>query len=167
MTDYEKFVNDRGWEFKTEETLKAAYDRILKCRDGILITQEEFLTESKKQDDEATKEVYNALVALVKEGKLEPVDVYQYARFKWCLKDANTIVAYLTADAKFKVNNCDTEVSEAEAKIKVCEEWGFEASRVQIIGTPYYESTDWQFIRFDCAHMTWLWANENLYQVFN
>ena len=50
--------------------------------------------------------------------------------------------------------------------MKVCREWGFEASRVKVIGTPYYDSTDWQFIRFDCAAMTWLWANETLYMVY-
>ena len=69
-------------------------------------------------------------------------------------------------DLKWAVNNCDAEIAEDTARIKVCEEWGFEASRIKIIGTPYYDATDWQFIRFDCAHMTWLWRNGNLHQVY-
>lgn len=28
LNNYEKFVIDRGWEFKTEELLRAAYDRL-------------------------------------------------------------------------------------------------------------------------------------------
>lgn len=64
------------------------------------------------------------------------------------------------------MNNCAEEITEEAARIAVCEEWGFEASRVRIIGTPYYDATDWQFIRFDCACMAWLWCNGNLHQVY-
>ena len=57
-------------------------------------------------------------------------------------------------------------LTEEQAKVKVCEEWGFEASRVNIIGTPYYDATDWQFIRFNCAGIAWLWHKESLSQVW-
>lgn len=50
--------------------------------------------------------------------------------------------------------------------VEVNREWGFEASRIKIIGKAYYNATDWQYIRFNCAHMTWLWMNSNLYQVY-
>jgi hypothetical protein len=76
------------------------------------------------------------------------------------------VVAYQTDPDKWAVNNCENEITTAEAILEVNSEWGFEASRVKILGTPYYESTDWNFIRFDCAHMTWLMRNGQLYQVY-
>lgn len=89
-----------------------------------------------------------------------------YAHYKWYLRDAKAIIAYQEGRDRWIVNNCGTEVSEDTAKIAVNSEWGFEASRVRIIGTPYYDATDYQFIRFDCKQMTWLWKNGNLYQVY-
>ncbi len=41
-----------------------------------------------------------------------------------------------------------------------------EAERVRIIGAPYYDATDYQFIRFDGPHMSWLWHNGSIDQVF-
>lgn len=168
LTEYEKFILDRGYEYETEADLKASYDRLWKSKHGILITLDEFLTEAKREsgevEDGPTVEVYNLLAGLVGSGKLTAADVYQYARFKWCLNSPDAIVGYEYNQGKWAVNNCDTEIAEDTARIKVCEEWGFEASRIKIIGTPYYDATDWQFIRFDCACMTWLWCNGNLYQ---
>lgn len=166
-SDESKFILDRGWEFETEEALKAGYDRLLKCKNDILITEVEFVIEAgKNYDSETLKTVYTALFELVNQKRLRASEVYSYARFKWCLHDAKAIIAYQTEHDRWEVNNCGTEVSEDEAKIAVNSEWGFEASRVRIIGTPYYDATDYQFIRFDCAHMTWLWKNGNLYQVY-
>lgn len=167
LTDFEKFVLNRGYEFETEEALKAGYDRLWKCKHDILITQDEFITEAGKHyEAETLTEVYNALVELMKAKKLSASGVYAYAHYKWCLRNPKAIIAYQEGHDKWEVNDCDTEVSEDEAKIAVNCEWGFEASLVRIIGTPYYDATDYQFIRFDCAHMTWLWKNGNLYQVY-
>lgn len=166
MTDFEKFVHDRGWEFKTEEALKAAYDRSWKCRHDILISKEEFVAEANRPTERTVEEVYEALADMVNSKKLRASEVYSYARFKWCLDDPDAIVAYQTDSNRWEVNNCGTRISEDEAKIAVNSEWGFEASRIRIIGTPYYDATDYQFIRFDCAHMTWLWKNGSLYQVY-
>jgi len=166
MTDFEKFIHDRGWEFKTEESLKAAYDRLWKCQHNILITKEEFVIEANKPTERTVEAVYDALVALVNDKKLRASEVYSYAHFKWCLDDPKAIVAYQTEPNKWLVNNCGTEVTEDAAIIAVNSEWGFEASRIRIIGIPYYDATDYQFIRFNCAHMTWLWKNGNLYQVY-
>jgi hypothetical protein len=70
-----------------------------------------------------------------------------------------------THEAKeWKVNNCGTKMPEDAAKIAVNGEWSFEASRIKIIGTPHYDATDCQFIRFDCTHMAWLWKNGSLSQ---
>lgn len=170
LNDFEKFILDRGYLYDTEEELKAGYDRSWKARHEILVTAEEFDAEIKSRVkwDKAldTAKLYETLVRLVQEKKLTPGDVMQYAVYTWCLRKPEAVVAYEEAPGKWLVNNCGTEISEERARVEVCEEWGFEASRVRIIGTPYYDATDWQFIRFDCAHMTWLWKNGNLYQVY-
>lgn len=170
LNDFEKFILDRGYLYDTEEELKAGYDRSWKASHGILVTAEEFDAEIKSRVkwDKAldTAKLYETLVRLVQEKKLTPGDVMQYAVYTWCLRKPEAVVAYEEAPDKWLVNNCGTEISEERARVEICEEWGFEASRVRIIGTPYYDATDWQFIRFDCAHMTWLWKNGNLYQVY-
>lgn len=166
LTDYEKFVLDRGFEFGTEAGLKAGYDRLWKAQCGILLTKDEFLTEANKPEDGTAAKTYDVLANLVETGKLSAADVYQYARFKWCLRDPDAIVSYQYGQDKWAVNNCDEKITDDVARIKVCEEWGFEASRIKIIDTPYYGATDWQFIRFDCAHMTWLWRNGDLNRVY-
>jgi len=145
ISDFDRFVLDYGYKYKTLE---------------------EFLTEAGKKPSDPAADTYEVLVGLVEEKKLRPGEVLGYAHYHWCLSKPEAVVAYQTDPNKWAVNNCGTEITEERARVEVCEEWGFEASRVRIIGTPYYDATDWQFIRFDCAHMTWLWKNGNLYQVY-
>ena len=169
LNEFEKFILNRGYLYDTEEELKAGYDRAWKASHGIMVTAEEFAAEIKsrvKWDKELNvSPLYEVLSQLVKEKKLKPGDVFQYAVYTWCLRNPKAVIAYNEGN-KWLVNNCGTEISEERARVEVCEEWGFEASRVKIIGTPYYDATDWQFIRFDCAHMMWLWKDGNLYQVY-
>ena len=174
LTDYEKYVLDRGWEFKTEEELKTGYDRLWKCSHDILITEDEFIAEAElgiktfsQWNEDTARDVYKTLTEFVKAKKLKSADVYRYAHYKWCLRNPEAIIAYEVENGKWEVNNCATEITEDEAKIAVNSEWGFEASRIKIIETPYYCATDYQFIRFDCAHMMWLWKNGDLHQVYN
>lgn len=170
LNDFEKFVLKCGYLYDTEEELKAGYDRSWKASHGIMVTAEEFDAEIKsrvKWDKTLdTSKLYETLVRLVQEKKLTPGEVFGYAVYTWCLRKPEAVVAYEVDRGKWAVNSCGTEISEERARVEVCEEWGFEASRVKIIGTPYYDATDWQFIRFDCAHMTWLWKDGNLYQVY-
>lgn len=166
LTDYEKFVLDRGFEFGTEASLKAGYDRLWKAKHEILLTKDEFLAEANKPEDDTAAETYDVLANLVETGKLSAADVYQYARFKWCLRDPDAIVDYQCGRDRWIANNCATDIAEDTARIKVCEEFGFEAIRVKIIGTPYYDATDWNFIRFDCAGRAWLMHNGGLHQVY-
>lgn len=167
ITAFEKFVLNNGYKFKTEDTLRTGYDRAWKCSHDILITESEFITEAGEYyEPETLKAVYSALHRMVEQKKITNSEIYRYAYYKWCLRNPEAIIAYQEGRDKWLVNNCDTEVSEDEAKVAVNSEWGFEVSRVKIIGTPYYDATDYQYIRFDCAHMTWLWANGNLYQVY-
>ena len=147
--------------------MQAAYDRHLKCRRNELITQDDFVIERgpKKFEEKQVRALYDALAALVAQNKLEASAVHAYASFRW-LNYSKYVVAYKVEHWGWQVNNCGTEISEGAAIVVVNREWGFEASRIKIIGAPYYEATDYQFIRFDCAHMTWLWRNSSLYQVY-
>lgn len=167
LSEYERFVLDSGYKYETEESLKNAYDRAWKARHNLILTFKEFLEEADPDDEDTAIESYDQLVLLVHNEHIKAGAIYQYARYRWCLRHPEAIVAHETGNGSWTVNNCETEITTEMAKILVCEEWGFEASRVKIVETPYYESTDWQFIRFDCAHMTWLWANSNLYQVYH
>lgn len=152
ISPFDKFVLDYGYKYATEEELRAEYDRSWRASHNILITLEDFLVEAGKKPSDPAADTYEALVGLVEEKKLQPRDVMEYAHFRWCLNKPEAVVVYQTAPDKWTVNNCDTEITEERAKVEVCEEWGFEASRVRIIGTPYYDATDWQFIRFNCGH---------------
>lgn len=166
LSDFGKFVLNNGYRYKTQEALQAGYERHWKAAHDILITIEEFLAEAEKELSVTAGSTYNALVELVEEKKLRPREVFGYAHYRWCLNKPEAIVAYQTGHDKWSVNNCDTEITEEAALVKICEEWGFETGRTRIIGTPYYDATDYQFIRFNCAHMTWLWQNGSLLQVY-
>lgn len=166
LSDFDKFVLNNGYRYETREALQAGYDRHWKATHDILVTIEEFLAEAEKKPSDPATGVYEVLVSLVEDKKLRPREVLSYAHFRWCLDAPEAIVAWQTGRDKWTVNNCDAEITEVEARIKICEEWGFETGRLHIIGTPYYDATDHQFIRFNCAHMAWLWQNGNLLQVY-
>ena len=168
LSEFEQFKRARGWEFKTEEELQSGYERYGKGKTGILLTLDEFITEAGiHYEAEKLTSVYEKLTELVSQNKLHGSEIYQYAHFKWCLRNPEAVVAYQESRDKWIVNNCGDEITEEKAIVKVNREWGFEASRIKIIGTPYYTATDYQFIRFDCAHMTWLWKNSSIYQVYS
>lgn len=167
LSAFDKFVLDNGYKYETAGDLQAGYDRQQKADQDVLITLEEFLTEAGRVQGDPAADTYEVLAALVGEGKLRPRKVFGYAHYRWCLDKPEAVIAYQTGRDEWAVNNCGEEVTEEAARILVCEEWGFEASRVQIIETPYYDATDWQFIRFDCAHVPWLWQNGSLFQVYD
>ena len=167
LTEFQRFALERGHEFDTETELNAAHERWEKAKCGALISQEEFLAEARATDSELAADTYHRLVKLMEQQCLSASEVYQYARYRWCLSSPDAVLAYMTGPHNFwSVNNCDTEISKDAARLTICEEWGFEASRIRIIGTPYYDATDWNFIRFDCANMAWLMRNGELYQVY-
>lgn len=153
ITDFDKFILDEGWQYKTEETLRAGYDRAWKCAHGITLSEEEFIAEAgERYDLETLKEVYSVLSDMVQAKRIAPSEIYRYASYKWCLRSPDAIVAYQEGRERWIVNNCETEITTDRAIIEVNREWGFEASKIEIIGTPYYDATDWQYIRFNCAH---------------
>mgnify|MGYP001056346049 FL=1 len=91
LNDFEKFILNRGYLYDTEEELKAGYDRAWKASHGIMVTAEEFAAEIKsrvKWDKELdVSPLYEVLSQLVKEKKLKPGDVFQYAVYTWCLRN--------------------------------------------------------------------------------
>ena len=168
LTAFERFVLDHGWQFSNEESLKAGYDRVWKSTHGIMVTQEEFITEANLHREHAkAAETYNALAALVSAKKLEPSSVLGYAAHCWCLDRPDAVEAYQTDRSRWTVNNCSAEITTERATLEVNREWGFEAGRIAIKGAAYYESTDWNWIRFNCAGMAWLMCNGSLYQIYH
>lgn len=129
-----------------------------------LMTKEEFLEIANRKEAEAGA-VYDVLARLVKEEKLTAADVIEYAKFRWCLHAPEAIICYYVGGKQWIVNNCDTKIPEKRAILEVNSEFGFEASRVQIIGTAYYDATDWNFIRFDCMGWAWLMENGQIHKV--
>ena len=91
LNEFEKFILNRGYLYDTEEELKAGYDRAWKASHGIMVTAEEFAAEIKsrvKWDKELNvSPLYEVLSRLVKEKKLKPGDVFQYAVYTWCLRN--------------------------------------------------------------------------------
>ena len=168
LNDFEKFIKERGFEFETEEKLKAGYDRQFKASHEIPLTLEEFIAEGISRcnyNSEVLEEVYVKLINFYNTKKLKARYIYQFARFKWCLSDPEAIIAYETSQSVWNVNNCSTEITDTIAIMQINGEWGFEASRINIIGKPYYDASDWQYIRFDCASMGWLYTDGQLFQV--
>ena len=136
-----------------------------------MMTKEEFAEEVEKRIQGVdTSKLYDVLSKHVKAGRLKKSDMILYARYGWCLQNPEAVIAYEAARGKLGgwiVNNCSTEISKVNARVKVCEQFGFEASRVEIIGTPYYDSTDWNFIRFNCAGWSWLINNGDIDKVYD
>ena len=48
----------------------------------------------------------------------------------------------------------------------VCREWGFDKACVVIQLPAYYESTDWNDIRFQCGSLKWVTQDGELYQQY-
>ncbi len=164
---YIKFLMDEGWKCENEADALTRYGRLRKGMDGIPLTMEEFAAElGAAPADMLAKQLYNALIPLVEKEALTALDLYQYARFRWCRNHPEAVVACQTGPRTWKVNTCDVEHQKEWAKLRINSEWGFEASRIQLQGTPYYDATGWNFIRFRCGPLHWLMRNEELYQVY-
>ncbi len=169
MDPYEKFVLDNGWKYPTLKELKAAYNRLCRSVNGILLSEKEFLIESgltKKEDIETAKKSYAILAELVRKGQIDAKKVYWYSHCTDCIRSPETIITYPCAPKEWLLNTCGTEISEDKALVYVCLEFGFEVCRVQLIGTPYYDASDSNFIRFDCGGYGWLAKDGELYQLF-
>ena len=165
--DYVIFLVNEGWKCADEADAAARYSRLRRSKAGSPLTLEEFSAElGASPTNVSAQQLYHALLPLVEKGALTAFDIYQYARFRWCKNRPEAVVACQTSPHTWEVNTCDVEYQEECAKLLINSEWGFEASRIEIWGTPYYESTDWNFICFRCGPLGWLMKNGELYQIY-
>lgn len=165
-SDFERFVLDRGHEYKTLDALESAYERKYHSDHGVLLTLDEFTAEAgKNYDTETLKVVYEKLKELYELHCLTSRELYNFARYKWCLRNPEAIICRHVEWHRCYVNNCDTVIPIPEARLRINDMFGFEASGIEIIGTPYYDATDHQFITFRTREIEWLYHNDDLFRV--
>lgn len=145
---YSEFLRNRGWKYAEEPQRVAAYLRELVVRSGRVLNEEEFLAETGAQYAEAAKQLYPKLSAMARAGIISVWALMDYARYLWCVKNPSALIAVQIGPKQWAVNCCDTEIPEEQALVIVCQEWGFDKKRVRIQNSAYYESTDWNYIRF-------------------
>lgn len=164
---YAKFLSDEGWKYETEADALAGYGRMVKSEQGEPLTWDEFWAELRMEGDtSAAQELYKTLQRHMKNGALSAYKLYEYARHRWCIRCPEAVVAYQTGPKHWAVNNCSETISEERAKLLINSEWGFEASRIKLLGTPYYDATDWNFICFRCGSCDWVMQDGELYQIY-
>lgn len=164
---YLDYISDQSWKYQTEEQLLAGYARLTKAKQGIPLSPDECLQELQADEHTYTaRQLYSVLLGYVKESALSAYDLYQYARFRWCVNHPEAVIACQTGPKRWEVNTCGRSISEERAKLLVNSEWGFEASRIKLLGTPYYDATDWNFIRFRCGPYDWLMRDGELHQIY-
>ena len=164
---YIKFISDEGWKYETEEELAAGYARMVKAEQGSPLTWEEFWAELRMDGDStAAQKLYQTLRRYMESGALSACQLYGYARHKWCIRHPEAVIAYQTGPKSWVVNTCSEEIPEDRALLLVNSEFGFEASRIKLLGTPYYDAADWNFICFRCGPYDWLMQDGDLHQIY-
>ena len=164
---YIKFISDEGWKYETEEDLAAGYARMVKAEQGSPLTWEEFWAELRMDGDStAAQKLYQTLRRYMESGALSASQLYGYARHKWCIRHPEAVIAYQIGPKRWAVNTCGEKISEEQARQRLNSEWGFEASRIKLLGIPYYDATDWNFICFRCGRYDWLMRDGELYQIY-
>ena len=163
LSAIEKFTLNNGWRYATQEALQAAFARRTKSE---LLTEEEFLEEAGAQEMPSAKKAYQVLSEMARNGMIDSAEVYLYAHYRLCIDRPEVIIAYreVFSDA-WRVNKCAEEASPEKALLFLNRDFGFEASRICIIGVPYYDATDYYYIRFDCGGIHWLAQDGELYRV--
>lgn len=164
---YTKFLLDEGWKYSTEEELTAGYARQVKAEQGAPLSLEEFLAERGATGDNVlARQLYHKLFSLVEKRALTALELYRFARFGWCRNRPEAVIAYQTGPKSWAVNTCGEEIPEDRALLLINSEYGFEISRIKLLGTPYYDATDWNFICFRCGPYDWLMRNGDLHQIY-
>ena len=165
--DYHIFLHNEGWKYDTKEDAIAGYERQKKSSLGAPLTWDEFWAELRMKDaPSAAQELYQVLCRHMENGALSAYDLYKYARFRWCVRHPEAVVAYQIGPKRWAVNTCGEKISEEQARQRLNSEWGFEASRIKLLGVPYYDATDWNFICFHCGRYDWLMQDGDLHQIY-
>ena len=120
LTDFEKFVLDRGYMFATEADLKAGYDRKWKANHGIALTLEEFTAEAECRGRklDTLQEVYRVISEHIKAGRLTAGALMDYAYYAWCLREPEAIIAYQIGTRRFTRNGRSITVRRKSQKRK-------------------------------------------------
>lgn len=163
---YLLFLQDRGWKYHEESERKSAYQREMLVRQNKILNEQEFVAETGKQYAEAARKLYPKLAAMARTGKITPWDLFHYAQHLWCMKNPEALLCVQTGAKQWAVNSCDTEIS-AERAIKiVCRDWGFDEKCISVQTPTYYESTDWNYIRFHSGSQAWVMHDGEIEKVF-
>lgn len=164
---YIKFISDEGWKYDTEADALAGYARMVKAEQGDPLTWEEFWAELRIKDDASTaQKLYQTLRQHMENGALSAYQLYGYARFRWCIRHPEAVVACQIGPKRWAVNSCSETISEDQAIQQLNSWYGFEANRIKLLGTPYYDATDWNFIRFRCGPYDWVMQDGDLHQIY-
>lgn len=164
---YLLFLQDHGWKYAEERAKRAAYLREILVRHNKILNEEEFLTEAGDKYTDAAKRIYPKLAVWTRAGIISPRELCNYARHLWCMKNPEALVHVQTGAESWAVNSCDTEITAERALALVCREWGFDESCAAIQSPAYYESTDWNYIRFQCGPLKWVMQDGELYQQYD
>lgn len=156
---YLQFIQDRGWKYMDEDQKQAAYLREILVRHNKILNEEEFIAEAGDKYADAARKIYPKLASFARAGMISLRELCNYARHLWCMKNPEALVYVQTGAKRWAVNNCDTEITAERALEIVCREWGFDKTRVLIQPPAYYESTDWNYIRFQCGPLNWVMCN--------
>lgn len=164
---YIKFLTNEGWRYEDEQDALDGYARMVKAEQGGPLTWEEFFAELRIENETpAAQALYHTLLGLVEKGALSTYALYQYARFQWCVKRPEAVIACQTGPKCWAVNSCAEIIGEERAALLVNSNFGFEASRIKLLGESYYDATDWNFIRFQCGPYDWLMWNGGLHKIY-
>ena len=164
---YLLFVQDKGWKYADEGQRQAAYLREILVRHNKILNEDEFATEAGEEYADAAKMIYPKLALWARSGIITPRELFNYARHLWCMTNPEALVYVQVGAKRWAVNNCDKEISVGRALEIVCREWCFDKAQVHIQAPAYYESTDWNYIRFRCGHLYWVMQNGELEQQYN
>lgn len=174
--DYLHFLKHEAFYFSEngEGGCARAYDRRLKAKEGFRLAYEEFIEEARVVSadmDEAqttnARNVYDKLIAMMDKGEMKPYSMMSFSHLvRQPSVNTDMIQACLVGCNKWEVNFCLEEVTVEKAKCLINEEFGFEVGRIKILGVPCYDATDYNYIRFDCAGLTWLMIDGELKSVW-
>lgn len=163
---YLLFLRDKGWKYQGEAEKRAAYQREMLVRQDRLLNEEEFLAEAGTPYFDAAKRLYPKLRVMARERKITPWALLNYARYLWCMKNPDALCCTQIGAKEWAVNNCDAEITEGQAIRIVCRDWGFDTERVSIQMPAYYESTDWNYIRFRSGLQKWIMHDGEIDKIY-
>lgn len=164
---YLLFVQDRGWKYADEGQRQAAYQREILVRHNKILNEEEFVAEAGEKYAHAAKVIYSKLALWARSGIISPRELFNYARHLWCMANPEALVYVQVGAKRWAVNNCDKEITVDRAMEIVCREWCFDKACVVIQMPAYYESTDWNYICFQCGSQKWVMQDGELHQQYD